>query len=115
VSGLVASYDIRQGDRVGLFYAPEPTRGSFCTYSALLIIPWLLLVSLAVQILCGESPPVWGGKEQLGLLLFCIGYVFQHVVTRTVTAKTFDSIQILFSVLHFETHKRQLQQHRHRL
>jgi len=27
VPGLVASYDIRPGDGVGLFYAPEPTRG----------------------------------------------------------------------------------------
>jgi len=29
VLGLVASYDIRPGDGVGLFWAPEPTRGRF--------------------------------------------------------------------------------------
>jgi len=31
VPGLVAFYDIRPGDGVGLFYAPEPTRGGWMT------------------------------------------------------------------------------------
>jgi len=41
-----------------------------------------------------ESPPGWGGIEQLGQH-YCSIRVFQRVVAHTVTAKNFDSTQIL--------------------
>jgi len=41
----------------------------------------------------GESPPGWGDIEQLGQHYTTVLYVFQRVITHTVTARNFDSIQ----------------------